>query len=206
VEASADAELLVVGARGRGGFAGLLLGSVSQHCIHHARGPVAVIRQDHAGPLRAVERIVVGLDGSNASQVALRWACSAAQAHGATLEVVHAWHPPYSTAYTLAIPPVDAEAIEHAGQELLDRSLDGVDLRGARPPVEKVLVMGSAAQALLDAAKGADLVVVGTRGVGGFTGLLLGSVSHQIAHHAPCPVVIVPPSEVSHGSEPSRRG
>lgn len=194
VEASESADMLVVGARGRGGFAGLLLGSVSQHCIHHTRCPVAVVRQGRSGGGDAIERIVVGSDGSSTSQGAVRWASSAARAHGAALDVVHAWHVPYGTAYAWASTPIDPELIEEAGQQILDRSLDGVDLSGIPAPVERILVAGSAAQALLDAAKDADLVVVGSRGIGGFTGLLLGSVSHQVAHHAPCPVVIVPPS------------
>jgi nucleotide-binding universal stress UspA family protein len=88
--AAEGADLLVVGARGHGGFQGLLLGSVSQQCLHHATGPIAVV---HGVPAERVEggRIVVGIDGSAASEAALRWALADAAARQAVLDVVHAW-------------------------------------------------------------------------------------------------------------------
>jgi nucleotide-binding universal stress UspA family protein len=191
IEAAADASLLVVGARGLGGFRELLLGSVSQQCVHHAPCPVAVVRPTVRRVEPAVERIVVGVDGSGAAQRALAWAVDEGRARGATVEAVHAWHMPYVGLSPYAPVAADPAIFEEAGREVLQRAVDRVDARGLPAPVERILAAGGAASVLLEAAKGADLVVVGTRGRGGFAGLVLGSVSHQVTHHAECPVVVV---------------
>jgi nucleotide-binding universal stress UspA family protein len=138
-------------------------------------------------------RIVVGIDGSELSTRALRWAIDEARPHGATVEAVHAWHVPYAVASTAtAMQPA---LFEDSARELLDRSVEAASGDVTDVRIERVLVGGSAVDAIVDAAKRADAVVVGSRGVGGFRGLLLGSVSHQVAHHAPCPVVVVPPEQ-----------
>jgi nucleotide-binding universal stress UspA family protein len=193
--AAAGADLLVVGARGLGGFRGLLLGSVSQHCLHHATCPVAVIRGTHTAQADdGTPRLVVGIDGSAGARNALRWAIAEARVRGAILDVVHAWHPPYLGGHPYAVPAPDPDLYEGAARQVLHEAVAGEDTSGLSQPVEEVLTLaGSAASALLEASKGADLVVVGSRGLGGFGELLLGSVSHQVAHHAPCPVVVVPP-------------
>lgn len=189
-----DASLLVVGARGRGGFEGLRLGSVSQQCLHHATCPVAVLRvgQNTEQEGTAVERIVVGIDGSDNARRALQWAVDEATMRDAALEVVHSWHTPAVAGYpyVAAFDPADFEEVAHA---TVEAALAGVDTTGLPHPIERVVRQGGAASVLLTAAKGADLVVVGSRGRGGFAELLLGSVSHQVAQHADCPVVIVPP-------------
>ncbi|HEV8627026.1 MAG TPA: universal stress protein [Acidimicrobiia bacterium] len=137
-----------------------------------------------------MERIVVGVDGSEGAGDALLWALDEARRRGATVEAVHVWHPPFVLGYeSLGEIHGDWEAI---AQKLLDEAVECVEFVGI--PVERKLVAGRAAEALIETAKGAAMLVVGTRGRGGFTGLLLGSVSQQVAHHAPCPVVIVPPS------------
>jgi nucleotide-binding universal stress UspA family protein len=190
LDAARDADLLVVGPRGRGAVRELL-GSVSQACLQHAPCPVAIVRTVDTVPLtsRDRERIVVGVDGSEPSGRALRWAVDEARARSATVEVVHAWHVPYSMSFATAL--MEASAFEDAARRLLDQTVDmavgGID----DVAMERVLVPGSAVDVLLGAAKSADLVVVGGRGVGGFRGLLLGSVSHQVAHHSLCPVVVV---------------
>lgn len=191
VSAAEGAALLVVGARGLGGFRGLLLGSVSQHCLHHATCPVAVIREQDGAPHTGPRRIVVGLDASDTARRALHWAQAAARRRGATTTVVHTWHLPYAAGYPMAGAVLDPAVIESDAQATLDQLLAGehFDL-----PVEKVVTMGSPASAILDAARGADLIVVGSRGLGGFRGMLLGSTSTQLAHHATCPVVVVPPA------------
>ena len=189
VRAAVDADLLVVGARGLGGFKGLLVGSVSQHCLHHAPCPVAVIRRD---PPTTVERIVVGIDGSMTSRRALNWAVDAARTHQARVQVVHAWHPSY-------VSPMDAhlidssDVLEQGAQTVLDEALAEVDSTALDAAVEQTLAFGSAGQAILETAKGADLVVVGSRHQSTAGCLFLGSVSMQVTQHADCPVVVVPP-------------
>jgi nucleotide-binding universal stress UspA family protein len=194
LDAGIGASLLVVGSRGLGGFQGLLLGSVSQHCVHHATSPVAVIRDGvKSREWPAVwQRVVVGIDGSDISRAALRWAVEEGRVHRARVEVVHAWPLPYAPGHPFASAALDPVAIEEAARTLLDRTVEDEDLSGLPAPPERILVSGGAAAALIDTAAGADLLVVGSRGLGGFTGLLLGSVSHHVLHHAACPVIVVP--------------
>jgi nucleotide-binding universal stress UspA family protein len=140
-----------------------------------------------------MQRIVVGIDGSEHSQKALRWAVEEARVRGASLEVVHAWNVPSVCSYPYTGMPLEPKSLEDAARTTLDTSVDRVDTTGLAHPVERILSIGAPAETLLASSKGADLVVVGSRGHGGFAGLLLGSVSQQVEHHAHCPVVIVPP-------------
>jgi nucleotide-binding universal stress UspA family protein len=186
VEASDAADLLVLGARGTGGFEGLLLGSVSERVAQHATRPVAVIRA--SAPVSG-GRVVVGVDGSTRSLGALRWAAAEARARESALDVVHAWKLPMMTTPPPMATFSDLTVIEKVGREVLDAALadpalDGVE---ARPH----LTNRSPAGALMELADGAGVVVVGTRGLGRVTGTLLGSVSQQLLHHAPCPVVVI---------------
>ena len=199
--ASAGAELLVVGARGVGGFQRLLLGSVSEGCLHHATRPLAIIRSASppepaaAGEERQTSgpaRIVVGVDGSDSARRAMRWALEEARLRRVAVDVVHAWHVPYTVHSPFAGIPMAIEVVEKSARVVLDRVVDGEDLRRQPAPVERILVCGGAASAVLDAAPGADLVVLGSRGLGGFKGLLLGSVTHHVAHHVLCPLVVIP--------------
>jgi nucleotide-binding universal stress UspA family protein len=194
LDAGAEADLVVLGARGLGGFKGLLLGSVSQHCLQHATRPTAIVHElaspaDPAAP----PRIVVGIDGSDTSRHALRWAVEEARIRPASVEVVHAWHLPYVGGYPYTAGSFDPAPFEDAARQTLDEVIAGVDTTGLPGPLEPILHLGDAAGGILETAEGADLVVVGSRGLGGFTGLLLGSVGHQVANHAPCPVVVIPP-------------
>ena len=199
LEAARHAGLLVLGSRGRGGFASLLLGSVSQQCAQHARCPVMILRRDEAagrsGHIEpATPRIVVGVDGSGAARQALAWALEEARLRHASVDVVHAWRMPYPDGYpvrTLTVPP--ALEVEQEARRLLDAAVGSAAGTGATR-VEPILVCDSAGRALIDTAKGADMVVVGSRGRGGFAGLLLGSVSQKVLHHAACPVVVIPPA------------
>lgn len=137
-----------------------------------------------------MSRIVVGVDGSARARHALQWAADEARSRHATLEVVHAWSIPVldEAAYGQNLDP---EMLEEAAREVLERELASVDTAGLE--LTRALPAERAAKAILEAAKGADLLVVGSRGRGGFAGLLLGSVSNQVVRHAPCPVVVVPP-------------
>lgn len=141
-----------------------------------------------------MERIVVGVDGSDCSRLALNWAIDEARRRQARVEAVTTWHEPYVDAASPAVPPVavDPTRIEADHRAKLDRVVESADQQGLVAPVERIVAHGRAAPTLIDAAKGADLLVVGSRGLGGFMGLLLGSVSHQVASHSPCPLVIVP--------------
>lgn len=141
----------------------------------------------------SIRRIVVGTDGSEGSLQALRYAATEARAHGASLEVICAWQPaPVGTlpAYGVA-SPVEEDLTEL--QTALEQTLEEEGL-GPDSDVETTgrVVQEHAARALVGASEDADLLVTGSRGRGGFTGLLLGSVSQHVASHSHCPVTIVP--------------
>lgn len=141
-------------------------------------------------------RIVVGVDGSKESRRALRWALDEAQLRNATLEVVYAWTFAPVAAAGGFVPYVTGdvvEAIRLEAEKLVRDMLAEVKEQAEGIQIEQRVAAGQAAKILVEAATGADLLVVGSRGHGGFAGLLLGSVSQQCAHHALCPVVIVPP-------------
>jgi nucleotide-binding universal stress UspA family protein len=140
-----------------------------------------------------MDRIVVGVDGSEGARRALQWAVDEARLRRARVEAIHVWHYPYVPTgpfVPVALPASDE--FETEAQSVLDRAVESVDTRDLVPPIEKTLVCDGPARALLDASKGADLLVVGSRGRGGFAGLLLGSVSQAVAQHATCPIVIIP--------------
>jgi nucleotide-binding universal stress UspA family protein len=141
-----------------------------------------------------MERIVVGIDGSDGSRTALQWAGAEARRRGATLEVVLAWEYPAGMVYASHgsfLPPepdMEGAAVATLQKLLADEGLasdDGVDLRES-------VVHDAPAPALLHASQDADLLVVGSRGQGAFVGMLLGSVSQHCVTHATCPVVVVP--------------
>lgn len=189
LDGAADAELLVVGSRGHGAVAGAVLGSVSRACLHHAPCPVAVV---HASDHAEHRRIVVGADGSPGATAALEWAFTEARLRGAVVHVVTAYEEPWGAA-----------AGGHAGPELIvelraaladdaERRIEVV--RAAAPEDIEITgeaVFGPPGQALVEAAADADLLVVGSRGRGGFKSLLLGSVSQHCAAHAGGVVVVV---------------
>jgi nucleotide-binding universal stress UspA family protein len=142
-----------------------------------------------------VKRIVVGVDGSDASKAALRWALAEAKLRGDSVLAVHAWQVPVLPV-DVGPPPVPAldtvtmlPDLERNARALVERVVEEV-AADAGVEVETVAIEGAPATVLIDAARDAELLVVGSRGHGGFLGLLLGSVSMQVALHAPCPVVI----------------
>ncbi|HEX5596702.1 MAG TPA: universal stress protein [Micromonosporaceae bacterium] len=131
-------------------------------------------------------RIVVGVDGSDAAHAALRWALSEARLTGAVLEAVIAWEYPVFDLGEVLLPPHDPESmatqmLQHAVER---EQTDGVEVR-------QRVVAGHAAQVLVEAARGARLLVVGSRGRGTFTAAMLGSVAYHSVQHAPCPIVVV---------------
>lgn len=196
LESSESADLVVVGSRGRGGFAGLLLGSVGAQVAAHAACPVAVIRQ--AAPATA-RTLVVGIDGSPAAESALAFAFDEASHHHWSIVAIHAWDVP---AYDLLIVPNGPVPVPLADVADDEVRLTAEVLAGFRDDypdveVEERLVRSPAVAALVAASAGAAMVVVGTHGHGPAMGALLGSVSNGLLHKATVPVVVVPPVPVA---------
>ncbi|MER7243153.1 universal stress protein [Kribbella sp. NPDC000426] len=142
-----------------------------------------------------MEKIVVGVDGSKGAREALRWAVDEAKVRGAGLVVVHAWQQPAAALMSPYAPLLtDPVTLAEIARKTLADSIATVDLTGLAGEPELRTVQGPAAPALLGAAHDATLLVVGSRGRGGFAGLLLGSVSQQVAHESAVPVVVIPPA------------
>ncbi len=190
IEAGRTADLIVLGPRGIGGFAGLVLGSVSAQVVAHAPCPVVIARGEF-GPHPGEEpgRVVVGVDGSPASRAALETAFAEADRHGLSVHAVVAWE---SVPLDDLPPLADEAGLRRAAETRLDQLM--IPMREDHPGVETrgEVLTGTPREVLMDAAEGARLLVVGSRGLGGFRGLLLGSVSQALVQHAPCPVVVVP--------------
>ncbi len=181
-----EAAMMVVGARGIGGFAGLLMGSVSGQLAEHAACPVAVVRPATPG---AVD-VVVGIDGSPASARALELGLAEARRTGGTLIALHAYrYPPVAAAYA-PNPGYGADSQREVAEQTLTDALGDVEGRNPDVKIERRVDHGPAARVLLGAADGAAVLVVGARGMGGFTGLIAGSVSQQVLRHAHCPVLV----------------
>ncbi|MFC5748298.1 universal stress protein [Actinomadura rugatobispora] len=190
IEAGSHADLIVVGSRGWGGFTGLMLGSVGAHLAAHAPCPVVVVRgepEPEPAPEQGPARVVVGVDGSPGSRAALALAFTEADAHGAPLTVLVAWE----DARPDDLPPlVDAEGLREAAETRLEQLLIPGRERHPAVDVRTQVVEGAPREVLMRASSGARLLVVGSRGLGGVRGLLLGSVGHALVHHALCPVAI----------------
>ncbi len=185
LDVSDEAGLIVVGARDGGGFPALLIGSVSAQVAAHAQCPVAVVRPTSA----AATDVVVGIDGSVQSDRAIEIGLAEARRTGGTLIAVHSYRfPPLAAAYA-PNPGIDVDAHRIAAEQVLDRALGDLDTR-TDVKIERRLVHGPPARVLLEAAAGAAVLVVGARGLGGFSGLVLGSVSQQVVRHAPGPVIV----------------
>ncbi|WP_458249523.1 universal stress protein [Streptomyces sp. MAI_2237] len=195
---SRAAELVVVGSRGMGGFVGLLVGSTAVHLVAHGRCPVLVVREGPAadGP------VVLGVDGSPAGEPAVEFAFAEAALRDTRLVAVHAWTtwnaplpPPPDASLPYANPPGALAAEE---ERLLFEALAGHRERYPEVEVEHRVVHGRTRETLIEASRSAQLTVVGARGRGGFAGLLLGSVSQALLHHAHCPVAVVRAEDAHH--------
>ena len=187
---SERADLVVLGDRGLGGFTGLLLGSVAVALSARAACPVVVVRGAETDPaVPRPEPVVVGVDGSPGSTAALVFAVDAAVLRGVPLVAVHAWRDVLVDP-TMS-PLVDWDAVESDEHEALAERLAGIRTDHPDLALRKLVVRDRPARALVDESRNAQLVVVGSRGRGGMQGLLLGSVSQQVLHHAHCPVAVV---------------
>lgn len=192
---SVGAALLVVGSRGLGAMRSALLGSVALHCVTHAHCPVLVVHP--AVGVGSPPRIVVGIDGSEASRAALSAAMDEAARTGAEVEAVTTYvQADYWTDLSSVVLPAHEqivgdlqERIRALVAEVLTDAPEGV----SDVPVRAEVFQGPAAEVLVHRGASADLLVVGSRGRGEFRGLLLGSVALHCAMHAPCPVLVVHP-------------
>ncbi|MFE6282983.1 universal stress protein [Streptomyces sp. NPDC057877] len=187
-----SASLAVVGSRGLGGFAGLLLGSTAVHLAAHGTCPLMVVR----GRPDPVGAVVLAVDGSEAGEAAVRFAFSEAELRNAPLVAVHVWNTWSERAYEGPGDPlnamvVDADHLRESEQHLLDDTVSKWQKEFPQVTVERQLVRSRIRPALIEASRSAQLLVTGARGRGGFTGLFLGSVSQALLHHAECPVVVV---------------
>lgn len=197
VEASRSARLVVVGTRGHGGLASALLGSTAVAVTSHAHCPVLVVTGEALRRADSRRPVVVGVDGSPSSQVAVRLAAETAAASGADLEVVAAWQRllplPGSGASWYAIVAEDEadDLVRESARTVGEAAVAAAKEVAAGLTVRLQVVEGPPVSALLVAARTAGLVVVGARGRGAVAGLLLGSVSQQVLHGAPCPVLVV---------------
>ena len=195
IEASRQAGMLVVGSRGHSRFVSALIGSVSDAVASHSHCPVVVVRGETDYPGDAP--VVVGADGSQTSRAAVAFAARYAAANGARLIAVNATAANQMVAPELIIDEAATEAIREEALRFMSESLAGVSADHPDLVIEEVVSDRPAGQALVDAAKvsGAQLLVVGSHGRGGFAGMLLGSVSRTVLHHAPGPVAVVRPSD-----------
>lgn len=194
VDSARTAGLLVVGARGAGGFLGLRLGSVSWKVANHAPCPVAIVHAPEDQPAPVSEpRIVVGVDGSQHARDALRWALDEASLRAMSVSIVHGWmYPAIAMSHPGFVAPIDA--LETGARELTDAELRWAEQHRPDLDVSAESVCAGAASSLIEASRSASLLVVGSAGRGGVLGrLLLGSVAQQVVRHATCPVVVVPP-------------
>jgi nucleotide-binding universal stress UspA family protein len=195
VELSREARLLVLGASGGSGFAGRLAGSTAVAVAAHAECPVVIVRGRADGSAVPPDApVVVGLDGSEVSEGAAAAAFDEASWRGARLVAVHAWTDiEYDTVLAPADAALDWDAVVGQQERLLAESLAGLGENYPDVEVERVVVKQRPRSELLRRTKEAQLVVVGSRGRGGFRGLILGSTSQALIHYAECPVLIVRP-------------
>jgi nucleotide-binding universal stress UspA family protein len=187
IDQSKDAEMMVVGCRGLGAIGRRLLGSVSWGLIHHANCPVAVIHdEDPLMPTPAMAPVVVGIDGSPASESATAIAFDEASRRGVELVAVHSW----SDFAVAELPGIEWSALEKQANETLAERLAGWQERYPDVTVRRVVVLDRPAHQLLEQSESAQLTVVGSHGRGGFAGMLLGSVSSAVAEAARMPVIV----------------
>ena len=144
----------------------------------------------------AQHKIVVGVDGSDASKSALRWALGEASAHGSTVLVVNVWQFPmvaFGDYHGTTVPMVETSDLKDLAERTLRDAVDEIVGDDRTVEVGSEVRTGHPAQELMEASKDADLLVVGSVGHGGFSGMLLGSVSNHLVHHATTPLVVVRP-------------
>jgi nucleotide-binding universal stress UspA family protein len=191
IRESRRARMVVLGSRGLGGFTGMLVGSTAVSLAAHGKCPVVVVR----GMATGGGPVVVGVDGTPASEAAIAFAFEAASTRGVPLTAVLSWTDVrVDSAFNEARITIDWSQVAEDEERLLAQRLAGWQEKYPDVRVERLVLRDRPVHALLRLAGSAQLVVVGTRGRGGFTGMLLGSTSQALVHHSPCPVAIVRPA------------
>ncbi|ADJ47240.1 universal stress protein [Amycolatopsis mediterranei S699] len=202
VQESQHAELLVLGSHGLGGFTGLLVGSTVAAVAAHAHCPIAVVRgrTPHDAPPDAGP-VLVGADGSADSEAALAFACEEARLRGTRLVAVHTWSDILADGM-LRAHPLQQDPAEIAVVERVKPAEQVVGWQRKYPDltIELEVTRGRPVRTLLERGETAQLIVVGCRGRGGFTGMLLGSTSQALIAHSPCPVAVVRPQRTGSGT------
>lgn len=187
VDLSKDAELVVAGARGSRKWPGRPLGSVSSGLLRHAHCPVAIVHQEDPGlPHSARAPVLAGIDGSPASELATAIAFDEASRRGVELIALHAW----SDVDVSEWPGIDWPATQPMAEQVLAERLAGWQERYPDVPVRRVVLCDQPARQLVERSGQAQLVVVGSRGRGGFAGMLVGSVGETVAQLAQIPVIV----------------
>ena len=188
VELSTEAQLIVVGCRGRGALARGLLGSISTGLVHHSHCPVAIVHdEDPLMPHPSQAPVVVGVDGSPASSKAIAIAFEEASFRGVELVAVHAWS---DNKGVFEFPGVDWSTLQAMGEETLSERLAGWQEQYPDVLVRRVVIADHVARQLIEESEQAQLLVVGSHGRGGFAGMLLGSVSTAVVHASRMPVIV----------------
>lgn len=188
---SEEAEMVVVGSYGRGAIGRALLGSISSDIVRRASCPVAVIHdEDPLMPYPQQAPVLVGIDGSPASELATAIAFDEASRRGVELKAVHAW----SDTQVFELPGMDWAAVKSEAKRALAERLAGWQERYPDVTVHRVVVCDQPARQLLEQSETAQLTVVGSHGHGGLTGVLLGSVSNAVLHSIRMPVIVARPS------------
>lgn len=196
LEASKTARMLVLGASGQGRFMSTLaLGSTALQMVAHAQCPVVVVRGEQPDRVTSRAPIVVGIDGSPVSEAALAAAFEEASLRGVTLIAVHAYREDFGDLMFTEVGAVEWEPAEDIERRVLTERLAGWGEKYPDVVVERQLLRERPRHALLKLSGDAQLVVVGSRGRGGFAGLLLGSTSQALVYHAACSVMVVRPGE-----------
>ncbi|AIU33661.1 Universal stress protein A [Corynebacterium ramonii] len=198
LEMSSDVTMIVMGSRGLGGLSGMVMGSVSAAVVSHAKCPVVVVREDNqVTDTNKYGPVVVGVDGSEVSQRATEFAFEEAQARGAKLVAIHTWMDMQVQASLAGLAAAQQEwnVIEDEQTQLLHDRIQPLLERFPDVDVDMVITRDRPIRALEDSAKDAQLLVVGSHGRGGFRGMLLGSTSRALLQSAPCPMVVVRPTD-----------
>ncbi|MGO4782229.1 universal stress protein [Cryobacterium sp. W22_MBD10_FK3] len=200
VRASADADLIVIGTNKTSALAGAVHGTLPLRLAAHARCAVAVIP---SGWVAGGDGVVVGIEDDGTMDAPLDLAMAEAVARGVPLELVHAWSIPATLGvdFGAAVP---FDALIEAHEDIVARARERVAAKTPALAASTTLVQGAAAPALVEAAKDAAVLVVGTHGRGAVAGLILGSVSHDVLLNMPCPVIVVPRSR--RPADPTRSG